>query len=575
MGGVIGEPFLAATWRRVIAGATALVALLTVVSAITPNVPWRDDVLIEVEPGPLLSLGHVLGAVAGLVLLGLARSLASGTRRAADVTITVLVVVAALHLAKGLDYEEATVALALATLLVAGRGAFTRGSISRPGLVAGGVAVGAVAGAYLLSVVGLLVHHPPGEPAGQILRAGLSVLETGGWWLTSETPLSLGLDVAVAAGLAAAAVFVRGLLRPEPSSDGHSAEEHARAAALVSRYGADSLDPFMLREDKAFFFAHGGVLAYRVLRDTAVVSGDPVGPSQRGPRILADFLCLAHRRGWRVAMTGVSERNVGAYRRLGMRASRVGEEAIVDPRGFSLEGRRIRKVRQSVARAQRRGWSTDVVTSSQIDPADWPAITALEEGWRASQRRLHGFAMTLGRMGGAPEDERMVYVLGRGPDGRVEALLRFVPYGAGLSLDAMRRGDEVPNGLTEALVVHALEHARREGMAEVSLNFAGFGHIMAAGRELSGLQRVARVALGLAHNRFQLERLSAFNQKFEPSWLPRYLVCGSRTQLPRAALRVLQAEAYLRPPRSRPRYERWAPPAWRPPGASPLATRPR
>ena len=61
-------------------------------------------------------------------------------------------------------------------------------------------------------------------------------------------------------------------------------------------------------------------------------------------------------------------------------------------------------------------------------------------------------------------------------------MLRFVPYANGLSLDAMRRSDEAPNGLTEALVCTALEHARDQGLCEVSLNFAGFGHLMAPSR---------------------------------------------------------------------------------------------
>ena len=99
-------------------------------------------------------------------------------------------------------------------------------------------------------------------------------------------------------------------------------------------HGHDSLDPFMLREDKTFFFAHGGVLAYRVLRDTAVVSGDPRGRRARPPD-RGRFLSLAHERGWRVAMNGISPRHVPDYRRLGLRALRVGEEAFVDPRAFT------------------------------------------------------------------------------------------------------------------------------------------------------------------------------------------------------------------------------------------------
>ena len=49
---------------------------------------------------------------------------------------------------------------------------------------------------------------------------------------------------------------------------------------------------------------------------------------------------------------------------------------------------------------------------------------------------------------------------GRDADGRLRSFLRFASYRDGLSLDLMRRAGEEPNGLTEALVVAAIEHAR-------------------------------------------------------------------------------------------------------------------
>ena len=42
-----------------------------------------------------------------------------------------------------------------------------------------------------------------------------------------------------------------------------------------------------------------------------------------------------------------------------------------------------------------------------------------------------------------------------------------------------------------------------------------------------------------------MDRLVLFNQKFSPTWRPRYLVYESRATLPRAVFRVLQAEGYL------------------------------
>jgi lysyl-tRNA synthetase class 2 len=169
--------------------------------------------------------------------------------------------------------------------------------------------------------------------------------------------------------------------------------------------------------------------------------------------------------------------------------------------------------------------------------------------------------MCLGRLWGAPEDHSAVYALARSPAGELRAFVRFARCADVLSLDVMRRSGDEPNGINEALIVRALEWARERGIAEVSLNFAGFAHVMASRATLSGRQRILRWALDRVHGRFQLERLMVFNDKFGPSWRPRFLIYGARTHLPRAALRVLQAEAYIRAPRTSARPLRWRPAA--------------
>src|SRR6185312_7131687 len=106
-----------ARWRPVLAAATALSGLLSLASAITPGVPWRESLLDTVEPGSAIALGHVLAAAAGIAQLVLAWGLLRGKRRAVSATIAILCAAAFVHLAKGLDYEESAVALGLAALL--------------------------------------------------------------------------------------------------------------------------------------------------------------------------------------------------------------------------------------------------------------------------------------------------------------------------------------------------------------------------------------------------------------------------------------------------------------------------
>src|SRR5207302_343747 len=105
-----------------------------------------------------------------------------------------------------------------------------------------------------------------------------------------------------------------------------------------------------------------------------------------------------------VALVATATRHPPAYRGLGLRPVQIGSEAIVDPAGFSLEGRAVRKVRQSVARVRRRGWTVEVVDARALARTTADALEAIERRWRAARPRIVGFAMTLGRLWGADED---------------------------------------------------------------------------------------------------------------------------------------------------------------------------
>jgi lysyl-tRNA synthetase class 2 len=353
--------------------------------------------------------------------------------------------------------------------------------------------------------------------------------------------------------------MVRSVLAPAAGGHGHDERQNRAARAIIWQHGQDSLSPFLLRPDKALHFDFDGVLSYRVIGGTAVVSGDPVGPPGAAPRVLSSFLDLARERGWKVAVWGASWRHLSAYRGLGLRALQAGEEAFVDPRSFTLQGRRVRKLRQSVHRLTRRGWQLQTYEGRALAPDVEAEVDAVERSWRAGRTHLIGFAMGMGAFDPdvRPDD---LYLLARSPEGDLRGVMRFAAHCGRLSLDTMRRVGETPNGLNEAMVCRALEWAGERGIDEVSLNYAGLAHLARAGRTRRLLSSAILSVLG---SRFQLERLVRFNQKFSPTWRPRFLIYQSRVGLPLTLLRVLQAEGYLpapgSPARLRPRDRKRSP----------------
>lgn len=549
----IGRPLWA---RRLAALATALVGAVTLVSSVSPNAPARQRLLEAIEPGAAQAVAHVAGVLGGLAALWLALGVLHGRRSAGRAAIVVLGLLAVVHAAKGLDYEEALLGLAIAFALQ--RMLQATGGDRRPSrpLIGALVALVALTAGYAVSLSELLVSGHSARLGPTMLRAAQSLV---GASTAISGPARTGLHLLVGVALASLVLLLRALLAPARSHDGHEPEEHHIAAGLVARHGEDSIAPFALRADKAFHFACGGVLAYRVLRETAVVAGDPIGPPGSAPAIMASFQDLAARHGWDVVLLGATEEHLADYRKLGLRAMQVGLEAVADPRTFSLDGGSMKTLRKAVGRVARSGWTIEVVTGAQLNGRLSDELLAVERAWRRTHRRLYGFAMAGDRLWGAPEDVTDVYAIARNPDGEVRAFQRYVGYRRGLSLDAMRRLDDHPNGVADSLVAAVLEHAREHGCEEVSLNFSGFGHLMAAETLERRSHRLARWALRRMHGRFQLERLARFAGKFRPAWRARYVVYTGRTRLPLAALRIMQAEAYIRPPTPSPRRDAWLP----------------
>jgi lysyl-tRNA synthetase class 2 len=321
--------------------------------------------------------------------------------------------------------------------------------------------------------------------------------------------------------------------------------ERALACALVHTWGVDTLAPFVLRSDKAYFFSadEAAFLAYRVVSGVAIVSGDPIGPRDRLGEVIERFVAHAHERDWRIAVLGASESCLPLYTEQGLHALYHGDEAIVETASFSLEGRAIRKVRQSVHRLGAAGYSARVLRPGEIPPELRHELELIARDWRGDAPE-RGFVMALDALFSLGDDEA-VFVIGLGPDGHATGFLHFAVSCRALSLSSMPRLRSTPNGFNEWLICEAVSWARCHDFDRVSLNFAPFAALLAPDVELTGLQFMQRRVLLTLKGHFQLDNLLAFNRKFFPSWERRFVVYERRRDLPRVGIAALAAEAYL------------------------------
>jgi len=339
----------------------------------------------------------------------------------------------------------------------------------------------------------------------------------------------------------------------KPARLSETAAEQLRA--LLDRFGArDSLGYFALRGDKVAMFSPSGKAAvvYRVVGGVSLAAGDPIGDPEAWPGAIQAWLEEADGYAWTPGVVGASEDAAIAYRRAGLDSLELGDEAVLDLDEFSLEGRSMRVVRQAVNRVRRAGYTLDVRRQADLEEADRVEVCAAAESLRGEEVE-RGFSMALGRLGD-PRDPRLMIARARDAEGRLVAVLAFVPWGEdGLSLDLMRRSRESENGTMEFVVVGVAEAAAALGVRRISLNFAVFRSVFERGSRVGAgpVLRLWHRVLLLASRWWQIESLYRANAKYQPEWIPRFVCFRRAAELPRVAVAAAEAEAFIQRPRLR------------------------
>ncbi|GAA3345674.1 phosphatidylglycerol lysyltransferase domain-containing protein [Amorphoplanes nipponensis] len=521
--------------------------------SVLPTWHQRFPLLAELVPTAGILTARAATGVVGVLLIYLGAGLRRGKHRAWQLAVGLSALSAVLHLVKGLA-GAAAFGLALCALLVWKRDHFTAlGDLRNRwrALRAGAMFLGA---GFLLGFAEIavranrLVDHPGVVKWAE--HAALGLVGVSGPVQFQHPMGAAAVSVTTGAfGLLAFTAAAVLLLRPGTRRRQPTPEDEARLRATLHRHGGgDSLGYFALRADKLLIWGPSGraAVAYRVVNGVSLASGDPLGPPSAWPEAIAAWLDDCARHGWTPAVLACGTPGGTAYRRAGLDVIELGDEAIVEVPGFSLEGRCMRGVRQAVGRMRRAGYTCEVIRRGDLSADVLAEAVHCANALRVGKVE-RGFSMALSRLGQAA-DADCLYVLCRDAEGRLRGLLHFVPWGDdGLSLDLMRGDRDAGNGLTELMIVSAIEAAAGLGVRRISLNFAVLRSVFARAEQL-GAGPVIRLwarLLGLVSRFWQIESLYRANAKYQPLWQPRFLCFPSARDLPRIALAALGAESFL------------------------------
>ncbi|NJD18178.1 MAG: bifunctional lysylphosphatidylglycerol flippase/synthetase MprF, partial [Gemmatimonadetes bacterium] len=261
-----------------------------------------------------------------------------------------------------------------------------------------------------------------------------------------------------------------------------------------------------------------------------VSMGDPLGDPADFPELVWQFRNRVHRHGGLPVFYQVRPEFLPLYVDQGLTLLKLGEEAVVDPRAFSLEGGHRSGMRKTLRRVEREGGTFEILERDTV-AAEMPRLRQVSDAWlREKSAREKGFS--LGFFG---ED----YVA-RSPVAVVRAEGRVVAFanlwlgapGTEYSVDLMRYDPAAaPSDSMEYLFLKLIAWGAEHGYTRYTLGMAPLSGL--EGGPLSPLwARLGSAVFRYGEHFYNFQGLRAYKEKFDPVWEPRYLASPGGVALP-------------------------------------------
>jgi phosphatidylglycerol lysyltransferase len=535
--------------------------VINLLSAYLSHPPERLYTLRRLVPTDVIDTSRTFTLLTGLLLLLTAWGLRSGKRRAFVAALFLCAVSVPVNLLKAFDFEEATAASTLMFLLAVSSESFrvksreitVRTLRSTALLALIGFAAYAIVGCWIVALkfgqAPLSITDAAREALYRVTGIGYETLELRHHfgphirhiplWFLGSLPLMAGT---LLIGIVIAA------LQPVTHRGRHRAEA-GRVAELLHSYGDNTVSFFALADDTDYFFSPNGraVIAYRFESNTLLVIGDPIGPEEELPSLLHSFALFCREHDWAFAFFQVRPERLPLYESLGWRALHIGEDPVIFPDRFTLEGSAMGDVRRSTRKLEEAGWEArhflpgvNAIDASGSDEVMEQLRQISAEWMRSRHGEEKGFCM--GRFQPERLHESWVSVAWNRAERKAAGFLSWVPVWGrnGWGLDLMRRRADAPNGVMEFLIAKSVEAARARGDHMLSLSLSALAKVE---QEREAPERVRSFLMEHLARFYDFGSLFQWKRKFAPSFEDRYLVYPDALALPRVVLALARAQS--------------------------------
>lgn len=519
--------------------------IVNIISSITPALPGRLKLIHEFLPITIIKSSNELVLVVGLLLILLSVFLLQGSKRALYIGLFLTGLSVFGHIIKGIDYEEAILALLSFMSLFYTRNYYTLKPHRRLTRISYLVLIYSFAAVMIYGITGFYFidkHHFGIEfqfwTSVKIILRMFFLFDNSGLEPQTAFGQNFLYSIYIFTALVVSFIFYS-LLKPYFTKPYNSEEDFRLARDLVNRYGKSPLDFFKTYPDKFIFLSkdRDGFISFKMTRYFAFVLENPVCRNDAALiKLVQEFDKFCIENGFVSIYYRVPNESVNLYRALRKKNFPIGEEAIVDLTAFTLDGGKMKTTRSAINRLSAEGYEIRIY-QPPIKEGLLQKLEFVSDKWLSDMNQKE-IAFTQGVFDKTIMKEQTIITV-EDKEEKVYAFLNLVPdFAPGeATYDLIRKINDAPNGVLDLLIAKTLLYLKEMGYTRANLGMA----------PLSGLEgeNLAEKTISYAYENLKafghFKGLRKYKEKFLPMWEKKHLVYNydfHLLQVPNALRRV-------------------------------------
>lgn len=291
---------------------------------------------------------------------------------------------------------------------------------------------------------------------------------------------------------------------------------------ILDEFGGNGYAHYVYLRDKYIYINKDNdvFFQYQVKSNKIYVLGSPIGNPDNIFNAMEEFYSVADNFGYTVVYLSVSQDVIPYLHAMGYQFFNLGEDANVNLETFTLEGRKMKSVRNALSRVEKSGYTFEIVKPPFTDEL-FEQLQSVSDEWLAGKKEL-GFSI-----GSFDREYLKDYPIAiiRNEENEIKGFANVMPMydnNETLSIDLMRFSNDVCNGIMDFIFVNMFLYGKEMGYSKFNMGLSPLSNVGTSKYSFLD-ERIGQQIFLKGHKFYSFEGLKKFKEKYCELWSPRYL----------------------------------------------------